>query len=60
MDVGAAFTSGTANGILGTTPPLDPQSVEGALFLANYYRSLGEYVAAESFCALLFSLTRIF
>ena len=49
IDLGAAFASGTANGMT----PLDPQSVEGALYLANYYRNIGEYTASEAFCALI-------
>jgi hypothetical protein len=32
---------------------LDGERVEGVLFLANYFRSRGEYTRAESFCAQL-------
>ena len=50
LSVAAAFTiGGTANGMM----PLDPEKVEGALFLANYYRSRGELHRSEAFCALL-------
>ncbi len=50
ISMAAAYTvGGTANGMT----PLDPERVEGALFLANYYRSCGKLACAEAFCALL-------
>eukprot|EP00605_Chrysophyceae_sp_TOSAG23-4_P000139 GSChrysophyteH1.ASY1.ANO1.160.1 assembled CDS len=49
----AASAARSTNSKMHNGEDKNPQSVEGALFLANYYRSLGEFPAAEAFCALI-------